>query len=196
VILSLLFCFPLGLIGLWTSPKFSKGARIGVTLGWLVLIGIGGANGGASSRSSSGSSKSADSEAAGLPFISEVKANCDKYKSAPNDIKKSAIFTANEETLSTVSLKDVRGVLKSMRTTQGGGELSIRIDVGEVEFKTESLFAAIKKGTPVYDAVTDMTVDQCVVFSAEGLKASSVVEKSKVCDTEYFAKFTSVKPCK
>jgi hypothetical protein len=149
-----------------------------------------------SSKSSDKDDPGGKDDESGLPFIKEVKANCDKYKSAPNEIKKSAIFKANEEQLSAVSLKDVRGKLKSMRTSQGGGELTIRIDVGSVEFTTESLFAAIKKGSPVYDAVTDMTEGQCVIFSAEGLKASSVVEQSQVCDTEYFAKFTSVKGCK
>lgn len=37
-LISLLFCFPLGLYGVWTSPKFSKNARIGITAGWAVFM--------------------------------------------------------------------------------------------------------------------------------------------------------------
>ncbi len=48
VLLSLFCCFPLGLFFLWTSPRFSQNAKIGlsVAIGFFVLIaGIGGGNG-------------------------------------------------------------------------------------------------------------------------------------------------------
>jgi hypothetical protein len=48
VLLSLLCCFPLGLVFLWTSPRFSQNAKIGlsVVIGLFVVIaGVGGNNG-------------------------------------------------------------------------------------------------------------------------------------------------------
>jgi DNA-directed RNA polymerase subunit RPC12/RpoP len=131
-----------------------------------------------------------------LPWISTVRANCAAYKAAPNDIKKSAIHNENQALITKTKVSNVKGKLVGLRTDQGGAELSLKIEVGDVEFTTESLFGPIKKGSAVYTAATDMTEGQCVVFSASKLEPSSMVEQSKVCDTEYFAVFTNVAPCK
>jgi len=134
-------------------------------------------------------------EAPAPSWVATVKDNCGRYKAAPNEIKKSAIFTENEALLQRSGVDEIKGKLTRLSTGQGGDRLSLKITVGDLEFATESLFAPIKKGSAVYNAAAEMTVGQCVMFSAKGLKASSVVEQSKVCDTEYFANFTSLKPC-
>ncbi len=64
-----------------------------------------------------------------------------------------------------------------------------------MEFATEALFAPVKKGSPVYRAAAEMHEGQCVIFSADKLEPSSMVEESKVCDLDYFASFTALKPC-
>lgn len=192
VIISMIFCFPFGLIGLWTSPKFSTGARIGVTIGWMLLVGIGATRSGKNKRGA----EAAAEMTASLPWVKDVQSACKRYKDAPNQIKKSAIFKENEEALADVTVDDVKGELKSLATNQGGAELRLQIDVGSVEFKTESMFAAIKKGSDVYDAAENMKEGDCVRFSAKKIKAASIVEQSKVCDTEYFAEFTKLRPCK
>ena len=130
-----------------------------------------------------------------LPWIAEVKSGCAAYKSAPNEIKKSAVFNEVKALVARTTVESVRGKLKQLSTNQGGSEVTIRIDVGDVEFTTEGLFSAIKKGTPVYDAAAEMKIGQCVIFSAEKLKPSSITEQSQVCDTEYFATFTKLAPC-
>ncbi len=158
-------------------------------LGGVVAIGVC-----TSAAKNGGKKKSAESEAS-LPFVADVRANCEAYKAAKNEIKKSEVFNANEELLGGQKLKDIKGVLKGLTTNQGGSSLTLRIDVGDVEFKTESLFAPVEKGTAVYKAATDMSEGQCVIFSASEIKASSITEQAKVCDTEYFAKFTSLKGC-
>ena len=130
-----------------------------------------------------------------LPWLADVKANCSRYKSAPNEIKKSAIFNDNASTVSHATVKNVRGKLARLSTSQGGDELTIEIDVGDAEFSTEGLLSPIKKGSAIYNAAADLTQGQCVIFSATGLKSSSMVEQSKVCDPEYFATFTALAPC-
>lgn len=174
-----------------------------VVLGGLFLLCFLGSIFGGKSRSGGGSSAAPSDapaapapEVAQLPWITTVNDNCAKYKAAPNEIKKSAIFNENETLISKAKVSNVTGKLAALRTDQGGDELSLKIKVGEVDFHTESLFGAIKKGSAVYNAAAEMTVGQCVVFSASSLKASSMVERSKVCDTEYFAVFTSIAPCK
>ncbi len=158
-------------------------------LGAVVVIGVC-----TSAAKNGGKKKSAESEAA-LPFVADVRANCEAYKAAKNEIKKSEVFNANEELIHEQKLTNIKGVLKGLSTNQGGSSLTLRIDVGDVEFKTESLFAPVEKGTAVYKAATDLSEGQCVIFSASEIKASSITEQAKVCDTEYFAKFTSLKGC-
>ncbi|EYF05991.1 hypothetical protein [Chondromyces apiculatus] len=131
-----------------------------------------------------------------LPWLATVKENCAEYRDAPNDIKRSAIFNAHKSFVRAMKLTDVRGTLTTISTNQGGSDLTLKIEVGDdVEFTTEALFAPVKKGSQVYRAAAEMREGQCVVFSADKLEPSSMMEMSKVCDTEYFANFTSLKPC-
>ncbi|MBL8918107.1 MAG: zinc ribbon domain-containing protein [Myxococcaceae bacterium] len=174
-----------------------------VVLGGLFLLCFLGSIVGGKSKGGGSSAASSDAPAAPapevaqqLPWIATVNDNCAKYKAAPNEIKKSAIYNENEALIAKTKVTNISGKLVALRTDQGGDELSLKIKVGDVDFHTESLFGAIKKGSAVYNAAAEMTVGQCVVFSASSLKASSMVERSKVCDTEYFAVFTSIAPCK
>ena len=136
-----------------------------------------------------------DEVASQLPWVAEVHSNCERYKSAPNEIKKSAIFNDNSSLVAKSSVKNMKGKLSRLSTNQGGDELTLEIDVGDVEFSTEGLLSPIKKGSAVYNAAAEMTKGQCVIFSASGFKASSMVEQSQVCDTEYFATFTALSSC-
>lgn len=131
-----------------------------------------------------------------FPWIATVKANCAAYKAAPNQIKKSATFRANQELLASTGVQNARGKLTTLSTNQGGSELTLTIKINDVEFQTEGLFAPIKQGSAVYNAAADMKEGQCVVFSARKLKAASMTEQAQVCDLDYFADFTSLVPCR
>ena len=130
-----------------------------------------------------------------LPWLTEVQANCEGYKAAPNDIKRSEVFRTNEAALRRVRIKDAQGTLRTLSTSQGGDELRLVVGAGNVKFATESLFGAIKRGSGVYKQASALREGSCVVFSAGAIQASSLTERSKVCDLDYFAKFTSVRPC-
>lgn len=130
-----------------------------------------------------------------LPWVQKVRQRCDEYDDAPNDIKKSAIFRSVERLLAKTRVSQTQGILQSLSTNQGGRRLSLTIDVGDVQFSTESLMKPIKRGTKVYAQATELEEGECVQFSARGLRASSLRERSQVCDTEYFARFTDVRPC-
>jgi hypothetical protein len=149
----------------------------------------------ATPASTSPTTKAAPAKDPEPAWVATVRANCERYKAAPNEIKKSAVFNENETLLKSSGVEKVRGTLKRLSTTQGGEQLSLVVTMGDLEFATEALFGPIKKGSPVYNAAADLTVGQCVIFSAKGLRASSVVEESKVCDTEYYANFTAIGPC-
>lgn len=106
-----------------------------------------------------------------------------------------ASFEDNKTLLRGTKVDGAHGKLTMISTNQGGGELKLTINVGDVEFTTESLLAPIVKGSAVYAAAADMKEGQCVIFSAARIRSSSMSERSKVCDTDYFANFTSLKPC-
>lgn len=130
-----------------------------------------------------------------MPWLQAVRNNCVSYESAPNEIKKSDVFRSHEEQLKKTKITDVEGVLNKLRTSQGGSDLQLDIKVGDVRFVT-SIFEKVKRGTKAYNQVSEMSENQCVVFSANNIRPSSMTEKSKVCDEEYFVQFTDVGPCK
>lgn len=148
-----------------------------------------------SSQQSSSAKGGASASVAALPWMSTVIENCAAYKAAPNDIKKSDVFNRNQAHLTGVNVADARGTLTMLSTSQGGDELRLGIKVGDVEFKTGSLFYAINRGSPVYAAASEMTRGQCVIFSASNIKAASLMERSQVCDFEYLANISSLAPC-
>ncbi len=130
-----------------------------------------------------------------LPWVADVRSKCRAYRAAPNDIKRSEIYRAVAFSLKAVRIKQAKGRLAVLATTQGGDELRLVIEVGEVTLQTESLFGPIKRGSRVYKQASGLREGSCVVFSARGVKPASMMERSMVCDLDYFARFTSVAGC-
>lgn len=130
-----------------------------------------------------------------LPWLATVRQNCDAYRGAPNQIQKSRIFRDTEALVRHAVINGVRGTLRSMETNQGGSEVGLTVVVGQTEFATESLMSPIREGSAVYQQASTLREGQCVVFSGTIQGESSLVEESKVCDPEYFFRFTSIAPC-
>ena len=130
-----------------------------------------------------------------LPWLGQIQENCRSYNAAPNDIKRSEIFRANESALGRVRIKEVKGKLRDLFTTQGGGRLRLRISVGSVAFSTEIIFDPIARGSKVYAQASTLQEGDCVVFSARSIESNSMLEKSKVCSFGHFATFTAVRRC-
>lgn len=131
-----------------------------------------------------------------LPWVSAVKTNCTAYDAAPNEIKKSDIFNANQNLLASADAPGIVGTLKQLSTNEGGSRLTLEVKVGDMEL-TQGIkpFSAIARGTPIYIAATNMTEGSCILFSAKNFEPGSVLERSKVCDLDYNVEFTSVSPC-
>jgi hypothetical protein len=173
--------------------KGMSGCLIAVIVAGCLLLGTCGVFvviGALAHKGADGSTGAADDSAL-PPWVTTVKDNCAKYKAAPNEIKKSAVYNDNEAVVKASSVAGMQGKLRRLRTSQGGGDVDITIRAGSLQFTANN----IAKGSPVYQAATDMTEGQCVIFSAETLEAASLVEQSKVCDLDYFAHFTELKAC-
>jgi hypothetical protein len=124
-----------------------------------------------------------------------VQDRCVRYEAAPNDIKKSEIFNENEAFIAEQRLDGVNAELTRLYTSQGGGSLELTVQLGAAEFKTGSLMNTIRRGDPVYDQASELTKGQCVLVSGRVRGAASVVERSKVCDLDYYLDFESIEPC-
>lgn len=135
------------------------------------------------------------SDESALSWVSRQRKLCNAYQEAPNEIKKSNIYRDTLRLLNGASVDGLKGVLTMISTNQGGGLLNISIDVGEAEFKNQALFASIPRGSSVYKQVEILSEGSCVIFSAKKIEPSSAFEENRVCDLDYFAKITEIKPC-
>lgn len=163
----------------------------GLFAGCMGLGALGAAAGGGTA-----SAKGSTASAPVAPWVADVRSNCAAYRAAPNDIKKSAVYRANESVLGSASVPSARGKLTRLRTNQGGSDLDIEIKTADgVEFQNSPL-NSIASGSAIYNAVADMKVGDCVEFSATEVSSASIVEQSKVCSLDYFVKFATVSSCR
>jgi hypothetical protein len=130
--------------------------------------------------------------AAAIPWLLGARQNCESYDAAPNDIQRSAIFNENEALIVGQLLTEVRANLDVLSTGQGGGSLTIVVTAGGARF---SNLGTIGADSPVYTAASSLSTGQCVVVSGQVTAASSVLERSKVCDPDYNVRWTAIRPC-
>jgi hypothetical protein len=182
--------------GGWTAGKI-----VLALLGSAFIVGVCGV--GSCALMCAGAANQAEEErqhrqreaASALPWVAQVQENCQRYEAAPNDIKKSDIFNANEAFIAGQRVDGALGQLTRLRTSQGGGSLELAVKVGSATFQTGSVFSTISRDNPVYAQAADLSEKQCVRVSGQVRSAASIVERSKVCDLDYYLDFESIEPC-
>jgi hypothetical protein len=145
----------------------------------------------------------------GQVFLKALAGFDERYKTAPNDIKQSAIFTEARDWeksffKDSTQVTNWKGEVDAMVTPKGGDELSVRVKFGKgsglivVSFEDGfGLFNNMKKGTPVYAQAAELKEDDCVLFSGQvEPKENSSTESGAMRSPEYKIKFSSLKPCK
>lgn len=144
-------------------------------------------------------------------FVAKLKEFNEQYTKAPNDIKKSDTFNEARKYSDDFfkqnknEIKDWKGTLATITTPKGGGELWVKVKVGDsgflgfsVAFQQGTGLAdkGVPKGSPVYNAVAEMKEDQCVIFSGKvDPKEKSVSESGAMSGPEYNIKFSEIKSC-
>lgn len=144
-------------------------------------------------------------------FVAKLKEFNEQYSKAPNDIKKSDTFNDARKysedffKVNKNQIKDWKGGITSITTPKGGGELWVKVKVGDtglfgfaVTFQqgTGLTDKGVPKGTPVYNAVAEMKEDQCVIFSGKvDPKENSVSESGAMSGPEFNIKFSEIKSC-
>lgn len=136
-----------------------------------------------------------DPKAAELfPWYRAVNENCAKYDQAPGDAERAEALSANERLIAATVIAPTRGSLEAKRLSSDGGQMQFTIAVGSVKFKP-SLVHPILADTPEFEVLNKLSLGQCVRFSVRTLTAASILERSKVCDKDYFAQFASIETC-
>ncbi|MBI5477540.1 MAG: hypothetical protein HY906_01720 [Deltaproteobacteria bacterium] len=139
-----------------------------------------------------GAAKPAAPPAGELPFVVERSEFCEKYKAAPNQIKKSAVFNDYRKAAKAKrhAFKDVLGTVKDIKTPQGGGHVLFKVQVpfgeatndGGLEYFGSTLYE-IKKGTALYTKVGELKEGDQVKIGGANLVPSKNLfsEEQGVC---------------
>lgn len=122
-------------------------------------------------------------------FLARFDQACTSYGTAPNDIRKSAIFRESRPWITSAVVSDWTGTLKRLHTNQGGALLDIDIIIG-----TATVMALkIPATSPIYRAATDMREGQKVTFSGKNLKDFNMTERGSVCRPDFTITLTSLR---
>lgn len=142
-------------------------------------------------------------------FVNTLKDYRGKYVKAPNEIKKSALFTEAREFDKKFfeeagnEVTDWPGTLTELMTQKGGGSLSLRVSAPtkgafRVSFSEGLGFMekGISKDSPVYAQAAELSKGSCVLFSGTVVPhEDSMGEEGAMEAPEYKIKFSSLKPC-
>lgn len=126
-----------------------------------------------------------------LPWLASVEQACERYKAAPNDIQKSAVFNENQDFVRGKQLTNIQGNLESATTGHGGGGLLLKTRVGGASF----LSSFIGQDSPLYTQAGELVPGQCVTFSGAVEDTSLGFEQSRVCDMDFMLNFTAIAAC-
>ena len=125
-----------------------------------------------------------------VPWIEEAKAGCRMYDMQPNDIRKSDVFRTQKDFPIGKRVDGAHGKLVYLRTDHGGDVAHVVVDVSGAKLATSSA-----RGTPMYEAVSQLQEGQCVALTAAVKSVESIRERSVMCDLEYAAAFEAIESC-
>lgn len=126
-----------------------------------------------------------------LPWLASVEQACQRYKAAPNDIQKSAVFNENQEFVRGQQLTNIQGTLESATTGHGGGGLLLKTRVGKASF----LSSFIDQNSSLYSQAGNLVPGQCVTFTGAVENTSLGFEEGRVCDMDFMLDFASITAC-
>lgn len=129
-----------------------------------------------------------------LPWLKRVAENCARYDRAEQDAERAVVLRDNSRLVASTVVASARGRLESKRVSSDGSQVLFTIAVGSAKFKP-SLLHPILADTEMFDSVQAAPIGACMQFSVRTLTAASILERSKVCDKDYFADFAVIEPC-
>lgn len=129
-----------------------------------------------------------------LPWLKRVAENCERYDRATQDAERAQALRDNARLVASTVVASARGRLESKRVSSDGSQVLFTIAVGTAKFKP-SLLHPILADTEMFERVQQAPIGACLQFSVRTLTAASILERSKVCDLDYFADFAVIEAC-
>ena len=129
-----------------------------------------------------------------LPWLKRVAQNCERYDRAEQDDERAQVLKDNARLVASTVVASARGRLESKRVSSDGSQVLFTLAVGSAKFKP-SLLHPIHADTEMFERVQEAPIGSCLQFSVRTLTAASILERSKVCDKDYFADFAAIEPC-
>jgi hypothetical protein len=192
----------------------SKGLKVAVGVGGLLMAlacGGGGEKSTSTAPAAGGpaaaDAKPAEPAAPAEPeWVAARKAACAKYEEAPNEIKKSAVFSEYVEAAKAkqASIENIRATLSELETPQGGGSVLLKFSTPFGEFSNNGIFAGdkadrdVKKGSPIYNAAGELAEKAEVTLSASNIipAVNPISERLGVCGDGWVVKYTKIEAVK
>lgn len=147
-------------------------------------------------------------------FLNGLDERAGLFRSAPNEIQKSAFFRETLEwteayaKMRGTTITNWKGKIKRLRTDHGGETVdvvfSVKLSSADVEFYHIALpfTPGIKRGSPVYSQLTDRKEGELVCFSGiferdtkKGFVETSLTERGRMTNPEFKITVTSVTKC-
>ncbi|MBX3183242.1 MAG: hypothetical protein KIT72_04265 [Polyangiaceae bacterium] len=129
-----------------------------------------------------------------LPWLSEASRHCARYDQATTALERQRAIEAHDGLLASLRLVDVTAELESKRVSSDGGQIQFTLAVGHAKFKP-SLRTPILAGTSEFLLLGQLASGSCVRFTARAVTPASILERSKVCDTDFFTEFEALEAC-
>lgn len=143
-------------------------------------------------------------------FVKQRNEYCSKYKAAPNDIKRSEVFTEYQKAAKKgrFTVTDMTGTVDEIETpSAGGSKVLLTVETKYGEFHNNDVMEVgpfkksarkIGKGSKLYKVIGGLKEGQAVVFSGKMIvpDKNPFSEKTSVCGDKYLIQFTQIEPAK
>jgi hypothetical protein len=139
-------------------------------------------------------------------WVAARKAACAKYEEAPNEIKKSAVFSeyVDGAKAKQASIENIRATLSELETPQGGGSVRLKFSTPFGEFTNNGIFTGdkvdrdVSKGSPLYNAAGELAEKAEVTLSASNIipAVNPISERAGVCGDAWVVKYTKIEAVK
>lgn len=142
-------------------------------------------------------------------WVADRRAACQRYKDAPNEIKKSSVFSDYFAGLKgkNLGVEKLTGTVAGIETPQGGNEVWLKVETPYGTFTNNDALQStgfssstydIKKGSPLYKAIGDLSEGAQVTVTLSNVIASKnpFSEQMGVCGDDWIAKFAKVEAAK
>lgn len=133
-----------------------------------------------------------------IPWMLELLEKCEMYKGSEDETVHAELARESVNLIHKSGVDNVEGKVGDTMppTAERPDEYYLQIKVGTyAQFTSQAEKRPIKKGGPLFDLVSQLREDDCVIFSGTDLEPIAGFQQGKSCDPRYYTKFTKLERC-